>query len=278
MASELETSIVKISGFKAPKEGYPDRQDHLAALARLANKLNDKAWLRLSDEATSWVNAAIRAINAKDEIKDFDVGAELEEAEAEEPVAEAAEADEDTLPDDEPEEQEAEVTEEAAEPEEQEAEAEEPPKSRMLRKKFDMPSSKYSPTRLKNREARIERGKQPAMPIEKAQEIAKKLGHKKPTSPEEVRAMKKVRIYTNLTGEKDRFGVVMGTKAHDAVMMYEKGCTSIELRRALEGRFYNILRELERRGHRVERQPGGVFKLTHIDDVLADNLKKARKK
>ncbi len=73
--------------------------------------------------------------------------------------------------------------------------------------------------------------------------------------------------YDDLTGEKNRYGVTLGTKTHDAIMMYEKGCTSKDIDKALEGKHYNILRRLAKEGHRVEKLPGGVFKLTHKDDL-----------
>lgn len=80
--------------------------------------------------------------------------------------------------------------------------------------------------------------------------------------------------YDNVTGEKDRFGVMIGTKTHDAVLMYEKGATSKQIQEALGegpaksgGRFYNVLKKLSMDGHLVERDGEGVFKLTHKDDL-----------
>lgn len=66
---------------------------------------------------------------------------------------------------------------------------------------------------------------------------------------------------------RDRFGVIIGTKTHDAVVMYERGCTAREIDEQVGGKHYNILASLAKKGHRVEKLPGNVFKLTHADDL-----------
>lgn len=73
--------------------------------------------------------------------------------------------------------------------------------------------------------------------------------------------------YTALTGERDKFGITIGTKTHKAVQMYEKGSTASQVEEALEGRYRNILTKLRDDGHKVEKLAGGVFKLTHRDEV-----------
>lgn len=67
--------------------------------------------------------------------------------------------------------------------------------------------------------------------------------------------------------KRDRFGVIIGTKTHDVVALYEKGTTSAEIEEKIGGRHYNILRTLAKKGHRVAKMPGGGFKLTHKDDL-----------
>lgn len=96
----------------------------------------------------------------------------------------------------------------------------------------------------------------------------------KPRKPAKAKAGKaekpesKVNIdYTALTGEKDRYGVTKGTKTSMAVAMYEKGATTKQITAELGGRFYNILKQLVKDGHTVEKQEGGVWKLIHKDDV-----------
>lgn len=74
------------------------------------------------------------------------------------------------------------------------------------------------------------------------------------------------RNYIDLTGEKDRFGIIKGTKTSDAMAMFEKGATAREIDEKIGGRFYNKLNALAKEGHQVVRN-GDVFKLTHKDDV-----------
>lgn len=73
--------------------------------------------------------------------------------------------------------------------------------------------------------------------------------------------------YDGITGHKDRYGITIGTKKHEAAKMYERGTTAVELMAALGGRHYNMLRELAKDGHRVEKLAGGGFKLTHKSDI-----------
>jgi hypothetical protein len=75
--------------------------------------------------------------------------------------------------------------------------------------------------------------------------------------------------YDNLTGEKDRFGLFIGTKTQQAVALYEKGATCKQVEMELAGRHRNILKRLALDGHRVEKLEGGVYKITHRDDFGA---------
>lgn len=75
--------------------------------------------------------------------------------------------------------------------------------------------------------------------------------------------------YANLDPEKkDRFGITVGTKTSMAVAMYEKGCTAKDILDALGGRFYNILKQLAKEGHKVIKdEDTKVWQLIHKDDV-----------
>lgn len=73
--------------------------------------------------------------------------------------------------------------------------------------------------------------------------------------------------YTTLTGEKDRYGITIGTKSHEALKMYEKGTTGAQIMEALGGRHYNVLKKLMQDGHRVEKLENGFWRLTHKDDL-----------
>lgn len=101
-------------------------------------------------------------------------------------------------------------------------------------------------------------------PKDKAEEAAEKPKKKtKKTSEKKPNEIK----YTALSGEKNRYGVVKGTKTAQAIEMYERGATGKEIKDTLQGRFYNILKTLSDQGHKVEKGEGGIWKLTHKDDV-----------
>jgi hypothetical protein len=250
MTGKLEKELIKATGFKQPKGGYKDRQDELAALARLGSKLPDDDFDDLSDEAGNWVNAAVKAIMAKGTIKDFtdDTGtaaeddaeeardaARDEDGEQQEPEDSDSSGEDDTEADAQAE-ADAEADNEAEEAaEEAEIKPHKPRKHNKKRPKVD-------PAKIKRQEVRLARGKA-------LEGMATR--------------------YDHLDGSIDRYGVLIGTKTHDAVLLYEKGTTSKELLEKAGGRFYNILRRLSTQGHLVERSPEGVFTLTHKDEIKA---------
>lgn len=84
--------------------------------------------------------------------------------------------------------------------------------------------------------------------------------------------------YDILTGDKDRYGIIVGTKTHDAVLMYERGTSAKELLQALGGRHYNILNRLRKEGHKIVRLPKHRFKIYHRDDVEKEKQEKAAAK
>lgn len=215
MVSEIETEITEATEFKLPKGGYSNRQDHLAALVRAANKMTDTEFDDLSDEAANWLSTAVKALNAKAEIDDFE-GPDDEE-------------------DEEPEETEEAEDEEAVE----EAEAEE--------------------------DNEAEEAKEEAKPKKEARKAPAKTSAKKDDKPPKKK--EDLSRYDKLTDERNRYGIIKGTKTDDAIKMYEKGATSAQIVEKLGSRFYNILKTLEQKGHRVERSQSGVFKLTHADDL-----------
>lgn len=73
--------------------------------------------------------------------------------------------------------------------------------------------------------------------------------------------------YSKITGEKDRFGITIGTKTHEAVKMYNtpEGASLKQVDAALGGRHYNILQKLTKDGHKVEKI-GDVWRVKHRDD------------
>ena len=82
----VEQEIINTVGFE-PRRNYKDRQDYLAALARSVDQADDDDFDKLSKEAVDWFNAAVRAINKKEELPDL----EGEEENDAEPDAEPAE-------------------------------------------------------------------------------------------------------------------------------------------------------------------------------------------
>jgi hypothetical protein len=254
MTGKLEKELVKATGFKPPKGGYKDRQDELAALARLGSKLPDDDFDDLSDEAGNWVNAAVKAIMAKGTIKDFtdDTGAASAEDDEDVHSAEAGDDAEEQEPKDgddggagDPDDglREADAQAEAdAEADNEADEADQEVIKPHKRRKHDTKRPKVDPAKIKRQEVRLARGKA-------LEGMATR--------------------YDHLDGSIDRYGVLIGTKTHDAVLLYEKGTTSKELLEKAGGRFYNILRRLTENGHLVERSPEGVFTLTHKDEIRA---------
>ena len=257
MTGKLEKELIKATKFKPPKGGYKDRQDELAALARLGSKLPDDDFDDLSDEAGNWVNAAVKAIMAKGPIKDFidDTGKASEDDAEEARDAEVAEDDTEQEPedgdsggeDDTEADAQAEADAESDNEAEEAAEAALPVKGKAV--KF-------------NKGGNPRKGGRPKADPEKVKKSIEKLA-----TAEELKHVKT--RYDDVTGEMDRYGVMINTKTHDAVLMYEKGTTSKGLTDKLGGRFYNILRKLSEQGHLVERSPEGVFTLTHRDDIKA---------
>jgi hypothetical protein len=271
MTSAIEQELIKATKFKTPKGGYKHRQDEIAALAKAAVRLSDDDFDELTNGAADWVNSAIKAINDKADIRDF--VADDEEPEDDADIGdEDQEADEEPADDDEAGEADAEDNEEATD-EADEAED-------------DVDHEAEEAEQAKQAIAghrKIDVAKKVGKAAREAQ--ANKTGKSKPKKPtkEELAAVKT--RYDNLTGEKDRYGVIIGTKTHDAVLMYEKGATSKQIQEALGegptkagGRFYNILRKLNEEGHLVERFRDGTFKLIHKDDLPPDRKPKEPRK
>jgi hypothetical protein len=245
----IETELAEATGFKPPRGGFKDRQDELAALAKAAYRLDDDTFDEVTDEAADWVNNAIKAINGKGTIPEPDLDEAGEEAEAEEAAAEDEPA-EDTQDEGAEEAEDETSDEEEASQAEADHEAEE--------------AAEHKAAEAKKTKRKAGRPKAAKPKYDDDEPLPR------PKNPPPTR-------YDNVDGTKDRFGVMIGTKTHDAVKMYEKGCTTKEIQDALGegptkagGRFYNILKKLSREGHLVERDANGVFKLTHKDDIEPD--------
>ncbi len=256
----IESELVETSGFK-PGKKY-QRQDYLAALTRAVNELDEVDFDGLSIEAQDWFNDAVRAINKKVDLPDFPDSngageADDEEASDEEPeVEEASEAEPEPVeasakrkrkptkpqpkkvvePEPEPGEEDASQAgdEPDPEPEEPEADPPTPPtKAASARRKKGQP-----PRKLPHPEIIDHRGKK----------------------PEEIEI------------EWDKYDHVKGTKVSAACVMFEQGCRMSDVTASIGGTYYNLLSDLTKAGHKVEKAANGMITLTHKD------AKKAKKR
>lgn len=83
--TEVQKELVEAAGFE-PTKNY-QRQDYLAALARAVNEIPEEDFDGLSVEAQDWFNAAVKALNKKQELPEFpDAEAEGNEAAEDNPT------------------------------------------------------------------------------------------------------------------------------------------------------------------------------------------------
>lgn len=90
----IEKELLKATNFK--KKTFKNRQDYLAAIVRAVNGLENDDFDQLSNEAADWFNQAVRALNSKNELPDFQPVAEET---VEEPDEEIEEIEEEPEPD-----------------------------------------------------------------------------------------------------------------------------------------------------------------------------------
>ena len=255
--SAIEAELVKATKFKGAK--FDDRQEYLRALLNVIDsKLSNEAYDNLTEEAVDWHTKAVKAHDTKQDIPEFD-DAETEEAEEAE---EAEDQDETEEADEEPPEQDElpltspkhplhrkpKVTEEPEEPDDDEtnnAEAVDAADEPAVETDEDDGQGEKPPAKA-------------AKPKAKGKTVKEAKPFKKP---------KRVIDYNAIYGEKDRYGIVKGTKTAEAVKLYEKGVTSAQLMDELGGRHYNVLARLSQQGHKIEKLQGGVWKVTHKDDI-----------
>lgn len=230
----FEQQFVDTVRFDKEVDDFRDRQDYLAAILRKGDQWfvkHSKAFDGLPEELADWFNEGIDKLNAKDEIDEF--------------------------PD---------YVEEALEETEAEAEAEEVETTDEEGENGSVGATPSSETGVGEGVAagdNEERGN--GVPVEPVHEGGTE-GDPPPVKGKGKRLRPPPRNYIDLTGEKDRFGIIKGTKTSDAMAMFEKGATAREIDEKIGGRFYNKLNALAKEGHQVVRN-GDVFKLTHKDDV-----------
>lgn len=260
--------LVKAAKHKA--RNYPNRQNELAILCRTLEKIDEDIFDDLGPIATEWYNVAAEAINQQTELpepndvktyatnpklkKDVekylkenseessdDTGHEADEAASDA----AAETDAGDSSDDEDDidEEDLEGDEEVAEPE--------PPKEK---------------SRPKAKKAKSEPEPEPDEPGDDDQDGSVDTPPaKKPKGPRPRKSRETP--FDKLSGEKDRYGIYEGTNTSKAIQLYEKGSTVKQVTDILSGKYRNILKKLAEEGHLVEKLEGGIYKVTHRDDI-----------
>jgi hypothetical protein len=237
--TEIEEELREFAKFQKDPEAFPNRQKYLVALLRAVSNTADK-------DTDGW-----DAIS--DEAADwYDDCTEAQGAKKPLPDFDLMDtpSDEEATEPDEPE-----PAEEGDESEEQESEAE---------------AGEAEITETAEAEAEApeayEAQEEPEPPSSTA---AKPKRGKKP------KPKRTARVYSSL--EKDKWGITKGTKASEAMALYETGeYTRAEVTEKLQGKHYNPLREAAKAGHRVDINPATKkVKATHKDDL--DKKPKAKK-
>jgi len=73
----------------------------------------------------------------------------------------------------------------------------------------------------------------------------------------------------------DKWGSMEGSKNSQALAMFEKGATTKEVKDAIGGTYYNILKKAVEKGHKLEKE-GSLLKLTHSSDLGTKPKKKGK--
>jgi outer membrane biosynthesis protein TonB len=71
----------------------------------------------------------------------------------------------------------------------------------------------------------------------------------------------------------DKWGAMDGSKNSRALALFEKGATTKEVKDQIGGTYYNILKKMSEKGHKVEKE-GSLIKLTHKDELAKRTTKK----
>lgn len=304
--TEIEEELLEVSKLKA--RDYPNRQDELAAILRAMEHVPNKEFDTISNGAANWYNAAADAMNAHEDLPDFDKFTDKSSDEDEEDTSddhdhEGAEADSDAEdedsdsgddesdPDDEAEtdpdedQDEDEVNEGSVE--EDEADEEAPP-SKKAKKKAPAPAKGKREVDAADDsgadevdDTKTPKKKSSSRISQEAQDIAAEAEEESKPKKPKLRRKSNADIktpYDRLSGAKDKWGLYEGTQTSKAAALYEQGCTVKHVTDVLGGKHRNVLTKLAEFGHRVEKLPGGVYKVTHKDNAQDPKPKKAKKK
>jgi len=237
--SVIEQELLDATKYKGKKGA--SRENYLAGLVQAVEKMDEDDFDNLSDAAAVWYNDAVAAMNDKDPPPEFaDASEEADDESSDEDEDASADGDDDTDADGAADDEEAEDSGAAADDDEDE-------------EGVDSDEEEAPPKKAKTKVVK------PAKKDSEPSAYAKAKANKPKTDASR---------YAHITGEKDRFGVVKGTKTSEAVAMFARpqGATAAQIMEALGGRFYNITRTLAANGHHVEKMEGGVLRITHKDD------------
>lgn len=287
---KLEKQLIKLCEFD---EEYDDRQDELTAMAKALGSLKDDAFSESTDNLALWYNLAAEAINKKKELPEFaklkaaakKAGREDEYSAEEEAADSEFDDDDDEETEDAPEDEagdddaESETTaEDEADDSGDEGTTDEPDDDDDTDdedSEADAAEDAAAESANEAEEAATEMAKPKSKSKAKPEPKAAKAPAKEAAKPAKKKPVPT--RYDHLTGEKDKWGIMRGTKTSEALEMYEKGATAREIFERLQGRHYNILGIMVKQGHVLEKLEGGRFKLTHKDEIGKAPAKKGKK-
>lgn len=262
---DIEREIIKITKYKVQRK-FADRQDYLKSLFTAVQKLSDDDFDELTDDAAVWANACVEAHNSQrdGDLPDFDeVGEDAddeEDAGDDELDPEDEESDDDDASDDK---DEALVDDDGHENgDDRDSVA-------------AVDDEKAADAQDNDEEVEVSK---PAKKGKGASKPAKKVvaAPKVKEKPEPKIKQKPVDLEEDVV--LDKWGCMEGSKNSQALGMFEKGATAKEIKDAIGGTYYNILRKMVEQGHKLEKN-GAVMKLTHMMEkpTKAAPAKKAKK-
>lgn len=245
-----ESELIRVTSYKARKK-FDNRQDYLGSITNAMLKLDPLEYGKMTPTTCDWCDAAIAALNNKEDIPDFDevtasVDADSEDEATDKIPPEEEAADSPEAEDDAPGDDEDDPVEDYEETAEDDASADVVDD--------DAPDEEAEPV------------KKPAKKAAKkvAKTKAEKLPSKGPSVPLKRQGPHDKRVDRDEDVVLDKFGCMEGSKNSNALKMFEKGATAKEIKTALGGTYYNILKKQQKLGHLIEKE-GAIIKLTHKD-------------
>jgi hypothetical protein len=263
----FEQELLNATGIQ--QDAFPTRRKMLEHIARKLSAMPDAQYDEVADELhkkgmeeilTQWLNASVRAMNDKKSPPEF--------AEIEEEAPPKPEDDEEPADDDEPGSDDEPSEENELEPSDDDEPGDEDEPDEEAQMAEPTGDTVDEAARGGDSIEELEDDTEPA-PTPKKQKKVKVKKVKAPTKAELERAETGPTRYEKMIkygATKNRYGIYEGTKAHDTIMMLEKGASMAEIRDAVGDTKYNLKKALEKAGHQIVKE-GRKFVLTHKDDV-----------